>query len=190
MLPWNPWRFFELFALQIMVITVAVLLLFFVPVLRLGWWMVIFTIPVNVAMLPVSVGMTSTIFLVQLSGLLFILILVLLLPRWAQLEERQYRYGYDSWGMISIQSLKFGLVHCLYMGVPLGVGLALSLGGLYFGYKYKRALERNLVTKRYRTARHLAMLESAKYHAWYNIMLAFYAAMFLIGNLLTHDEDD
>jgi hypothetical protein len=65
----------------------------------------------------------------------FIPMLLLKLPTAALWEERLFRGGTASWGEGAARSLAFGLVHCL-VGVPLGIGLALALAGLWFTRQY------------------------------------------------------
>ncbi len=70
-------------------------------------------------------------------GVAFAILLFLNLPRLARYEEDAFRRGTKDWKDGAWRSLKFGLLHCL-VGVPLGFGLALGLGGLWFTYHYFR----------------------------------------------------
>lgn len=70
-------------------------------------------------------------------GVAFVLLLMVSLPRLAESEENLFRQGTTSWADGIKRSLLFGLVHCL-VGVPLGVGLALSIAGLFFTALYFR----------------------------------------------------
>lgn len=65
----------------------------------------------------------------------FLALLMINVPRLALNEEYAFRKGFKDCRSITLQSLKFGLVHCL-VGVPLGFGLALGLAGAWFAFLY------------------------------------------------------
>ena len=58
------------------------------------------------------------------------------------------------------------------MGVSLAIAIALIFAGLFFGYKYKKAFDKNVVTKDLGEAREEAMLVSTAYHSLYNTVCA------------------
>lgn len=87
-------------------------------------------------------------------GLPFTLLLFLNLPRLARYEEEAFRYGTKNWTQGALRSLRFGLTHCL-VGVPVGFGLALGIGGLWFTDRYFRG----------------GVPLSTRYHAVYNAWL-------------------
>jgi len=92
-------------------------------------------------------------------AVIFLPLLIFALPTYAKSEEESYRAGTRNWGHGIIRSVRFGLAH-LIMLIPLGMALALSIGGLWFTHHYfKGGIER-----------------STTYHAVYNSML--------IGSLL------
>lgn len=62
---------------------------------------------------------------------------VILVPKLAYNEEKQYRSGHQTPATVAKRSLRFGLVHW-FVGVPLSFCLALSLGGVWFAYQAKR----------------------------------------------------
>lgn len=70
---------------------------------------------------------------------MFIVMLLPALPLFAEAEERRFRTGAENWSTPKriARALQFGLVHCL-IGIPIGVGLALSIGGGYFTWAYLR----------------------------------------------------
>lgn len=68
-------------------------------------------------------------------GIVYVLLFAVNIPRMARSEEISYREGTRDWRHGAVRSLRFGLGHCM-MGVPLFVGLALSIGGLWFTYQY------------------------------------------------------
>ena len=83
-------------------------------------------------------------------------------PAVRQTEERMFRFGAESWIRTKrvAKSVQFGLMHAI-IGIPIGVALALSIGGGYFMWCYLR---------RYKaTGRpHEAMMESTRAHVAYN----------------------
>jgi hypothetical protein len=88
-------------------------------------------------------------------GIVFLLLLMLNLPRLAAAEEDEFRYGTKNWWHAVPRSLTFGLMH-MVVGVPLWCGLALSVPGMWFTRQYfKGGVERSTMT-----------------HAVYNFMLA------------------
>ncbi len=78
-------------------------------------------------------------------AIIFLLVLALALPRFAQAEEVTYRKGTRNWVDGSLKSLRFGLVH-MFMLIPFGASLALTLAGLWFTHQYfKGGTERSTV---------------------------------------------
>ena len=65
----------------------------------------------------------------------FVALLILVLPRLAEMEELTFRRGTRTWRDGAIRSLIFGVVH-MVVGVPLAVALALGIGGLWFTRQY------------------------------------------------------
>lgn len=72
---------------------------------------------------------------VKYFGILVILLLMLALPKLAIIEEELFREGTGSWPEGIIRSLIFGMVHMI-VGVPFGIGLALTIAGLVFTHQY------------------------------------------------------
>jgi len=94
--------------------------------------------------------------------MVFIVLLVPALPLFALREEQLFRQGAESWSKRrrALMAVAFGLVHTA-VGIPIGVALALSIGGAYFQFVYLRQFRR---TGRQRDA----VLESTRAHATYN----------------------
>jgi uncharacterized iron-regulated membrane protein len=102
------------------------------------------------------------------------------IPLFAQTEERMFRFGAERWsGRKRVaKSVQFGLAHAI-IGIPIGVALALSIGGGYFMWCYLR---------RYKaTGRpYEAMMESTRAHAAYNteivlVLLLAFATLAVTG---------
>jgi hypothetical protein len=87
-------------------------------------------------------------------GFAFLALLMFNVPRLARLEEDVFRRGTRGWRDGCLRSVKFGLAHCL-IGVPIGWGLALSVGGLWFTWHYFRG----------------GVRRAWFYHVIYNLML-------------------
>jgi hypothetical protein len=100
--------------------------------------------------------------LTRYTPVLFVALLIPLLPLFAEREEEAFRMGAEGWSRPRRvrRSVEFGLVH-LIMGIPIGVALALSLGGGYFTWAYLRG---------YRAGgRRAAVIESTCSHLAYNL---------------------
>jgi hypothetical protein len=122
------------FVLAAVVVTASVLVS--VPVLDWGWWSAIGGIGNPVT------GTTERTAGTALEWLVPLVLLVLLLPAvplFAEAEERMFRLGAEDWSPArrAGRGVLFGLAHVL-IGVPIGVGLALSIGGWYFTWWYLR----------------------------------------------------
>ena len=101
----------------------AVLLLTLVPPLRYGWWSLIGG---SGNVLLGQTGHSGTLW--RLVGIALPLILVVVVPWLAHLEESTFRAGSENRSVprrLAVQ-LGFGLIHCM-AGVPLAVGIALTL---------------------------------------------------------------
>ncbi len=94
--------------------------------------------------------------------LVFLSFLLPALPLFAHAEERMFRQGAQQWSnrRRAWMIVKFGVAHAL-IGIPIGVALALSVGGAYFMAVYLRS---------YRATpnERLATLESTRAHTAYN----------------------
>ena len=116
----------------------AVLLLTLVPPLRYGWWSLIGG---SGNVLLGQTGNSGTLW--RLVGIALPLILVVVVPWLAHLEESTFRAGSENRSVprrLAVQ-LGFGLIHCM-AGVPLAVGIALTISGLYYERVYLTAMSR------------------------------------------------
>jgi hypothetical protein len=136
----------------------AVWLLWSVPPLRWGWWTAIGGLG-N----PVTGGTerTSGTALEWLIPLVFLLLLLPALPLFADAEERRFRMGAEHWstGRRIRRGIEFGLAHAI-VGIPIGVALALSIGGWWFMYRYLRGVAAGGMSR--------GLLESTRAHTAYN----------------------
>jgi hypothetical protein len=141
------------------VLLVAIPLLLYVPVLRWGWWSAI-----GGDGNPVFGSSSTTMGTVWawLIPLIFMALVVLALPLFANAEERMFRMGAQRWSTRQrvIRVLQFGLIHAV-IGIPIGVALALSVGGAYFMAVYLRSYALT-------GSANVATLESTRAHTAYN----------------------
>lgn len=97
---------------------------------------------------------------------IFLILFGLNVPRLALNEEYAFRKRAKTPSKIAWSSLRFGMMHC-FVGVPIGFGLALSIGGLWFSLQYLRG----------------GVRRSGAYHAIHNWTLLLLAALWLLGLL-------
>lgn len=130
-----------------------------IPGLDFGWWWALGGTG-NVITGGTERGEDSVV--LQLVPVVFLLVLLPLLPLLAEREEQMFRLGAEEWSTPRRirRAVEFGLVH-LIMGIPIGVALALSLGGGYFTWAYLRGWRRT-------GSREAALLESTRAHTAYN----------------------
>jgi hypothetical protein len=94
----------------------------------------------------------------------FLLLLVPALPLLVEREEQAFRAGSERrsrWGQVRA-AVVFGLVHAL-VGIPVGVALALSVGGAYLTWAYLRGYRRGGPAA--------GLLESTRAHLAYNLTI-------------------
>ena len=150
-------------AVLVLVLGAAIALLH-VPGLDFGWWTAIGGVGNPVVG---STDRTAGTPLEWIVPLVFLVLLVPALPLLVLREERMFRAGSErrTWWQRVQWAVWFGLAHAL-IGIPIGVALALSLGGLYFTVMYLRG----------------GVLESARAHLAYNLtVLAIVAVALAFG---------
>jgi hypothetical protein len=153
-----------------LVITAASLLIQ-VPGLDFGWWTAI-----GGGGNPVT-GVTSTTSGSPLEWIVpaaFLALLVPALPLFAEREERMFRLGAEHWstGRRIWRGVQFGLVHAI-IGIPIGVALALSIGGWYFTAMYLRGYGQAHDPE-------AGVLESTRAHLTYNAEVLIIVGLALI----------
>lgn len=128
----------------------AASVLILVPGLDWGWWSAIGGVGNPVTG---STDRTAGTTLEWLIPLVFVLLLLPALPVFAEAEEQRFRAGAEHWSLQrrAWRGVVFGLAHAL-IGIPIGVALALSIGGWYFTWWYLRG----------------GVLESTRAHTAYN----------------------
>jgi hypothetical protein len=155
-------------------VAVAAVALLQVPGLSWGWWSSLGGVGSPIFAVNDKTGTNPASLIVPV---LFAAMLIPALPLFAESEERKYRLGAEhlsTWGRAK-RGVQFGLVHCI-IGVPIAVGLALSIGGWYFTWCYLRGYRRSGGSPV------AAMTESTRAHLAYNItILAVIAVSLAFG---------
>lgn len=133
-----------------------------VPLLSFGWWTALGGVGNPVVG---SSTETSGTPLEWLLPVVFLGLLVPAVPLFAYREEEIFRRGCErwSWRRRVVMALWFGLVHAA-IGIPIGVALALSIGGAYFQWCYLRGFRAGGSVA-------AALLESARAHTAYNLTI-------------------
>jgi hypothetical protein len=153
----RPWHVVTAIPVLVVVATVASVLVA-VPGLDWGWWTAIGGEgnPVLGGTERTAGGMAE-----WLVPLAFVLVLTPALPLLVENEERIFRAGSEHRTTAERvrAAVVFGAVHAL-IGIPLGVALALSVGGAWFTWVYLRGWRRAGAAE--------ALLESSRAHLAYN----------------------
>lgn len=141
-------------------VLVAAVALLEVPPLRFGWWTALGGLGNPVTGTTDQTAGTTFEWLIPL---VFLLLLVPALPLFAFREEEIFRLGAEGWSgrRRVLKAVQFGLIHAL-IGIPIGVALALAVGGGYFQWAYLRGYRSSGGDQR------TALFESTRAHTAYN----------------------
>ena len=131
-----------------------------IPLLSYGWWSAIGG--AGNPVFGVTEATTGTAFELLVPAA-FLVLLIPALPLLVEREEVLFRRGAESWSPAKrvVRAVFFGAVHAA-IGIPVGVALALSVGGGWFTYTYLRGYARS------GGSRAAALLESTRAHLAYN----------------------
>jgi hypothetical protein len=166
-------RHFLLAVPAFMATATAVILFIQVPLLDWGWWSALGGLGNPVTG---STERTTGTPLEWIVPLVFLTLLLPALPLFAEAEERMFRLGAEHrtrWGRLR-RSVEFGLVHAI-VGIPIGAALGLSVGGMYFTWRYLRMFDKTGDAR-------AAMQESTRAHTAYNaVVIALVAAVLIFG---------
>lgn len=172
---WQVWKRFRFgmlcSTLAVLAATVVIgVVLSRVPGLSYGWMHLFYAKGGNALMQPVLAGSKSDLAWVRLLPLAFLAALTLAVPFLAHMEEEAFRHGVVEWPRIARRSVVFGLIHCI-VGIPIAFGLALIASGMFYGYQYKRAFEREVQHVSVRQAAEEALMVSTAYHTLWNTLV-------------------
>lgn len=154
-------------------VVVAATVLTSIPPLSFGWWTAIggqgnpaFGVTDRTAGTPLEV----------IVPIVFVLLLVPALPLLVEREEVIFRLGAETWSPRKRvgKALQFGLVHAV-VGIPIGVALALSIGGAAFIAAY-------LSTYQATGSQRAALEESTRTHLAYNLTIVAVVATVLAAD--------
>jgi hypothetical protein len=148
------------------------IVLFQIPGMSIGWWT---AIGGTGNIVTGGTSRTSGTALEWIIPALFLLLLFPALPIFAEREELMFRRGAErwSWRKRAWMGLKFGLIH-LIMGIPIGVAIALSVGGWYFQWAYLRGY------RRHGGSVAAGVMESTRSHFAYNAEILTLALVVLV----------
>jgi hypothetical protein len=154
-------------------VLVVALALVQLPLLSFGWWTAIGGLGNPVTGTTEQTAGTPLEWLIPL---FFALLLLPALPLFAWREEELFRLGAETWSWPKrvAKAVLFGLVHAL-IGIPIGVALALSIGGGYFQACYLRGWRET-------HDRRAAVVESTRAHTAYNLAIV---SLLLVAIVLT-----
>ncbi|MEY2471052.1 MAG: hypothetical protein QOK28_381 [Actinomycetota bacterium] len=165
-------------------VVVVATLLVQIPGLSWGWWSAIG----GVGTPALGVSQNSHGPLEWIIPAVFVAMLVPALPLFAESEERMFRRGAQRWSRWRRvrRAVEFGLVHAL-IGIPIGVALALSVGGGYFTWAYLRGYRKGddvlldpTADERRREVH--GVMESTRAHLAYNLTIVVLVGLaFLLG---------
>ena len=146
------------------------------PVLEWGWWS-----SIGGAGTPLLGSSNETAGTVWewLIPLVFIGLLAPAIPLWANAEEQMFRSGAQAWSKRrrALKTLQFGMIHAI-VGIPIGVALALSIGGSYFMAVYLRRF-RATGDEREST------LESTRSHTAYNGLIVILVVVLIVTDAVS-----
>lgn len=152
-------------------VVVMAILLTSIPPLDFGWWTAIggqgnpaFGVTDRTAGTPLELVVP----------IVFLVLLVPAMPLLVEREELVFRLGAEGWSAPKrvAKALLFGLVHAV-IGIPVGVALALSVGGAWFTHAYVRAFRRT-------GSRRAALAESTRCHLAYNSSIVALVVLVLV----------
>lgn len=152
----------------------AALVLVQLPVLSFGWWTAMGG--VGNPVFGVTEETAGTV-LALLVPVVFLALLVPALPLLVEREERAFRLGAEAWSWPKrlAKAVLFGLAHAI-IGIPIGVALALSLGGLWFTLAYLAGWRRG--------GRAAALAESTRSHLAYNTTIVAVVGLALVADIV------
>ncbi|MGM9498562.1 tetratricopeptide repeat protein [Desertifilum tharense IPPAS B-1220] len=102
------------------------------------------------------------------------------IPFFTQTEEKLFRKGVETWIGMTINSIKFGLIH-LILGIPLYWALVWSIPGFIFACRYKYAYYQHLRKSGDETESQAAgVFASTTDHSVYNALFVTVAAVVML----------
>lgn len=174
------WRHLWPVPIVVGLVLVAAWLLVQLPLLKLGWWSLLGGVGNPVFGVTDATAGTLWELIVPL---VFVVLLIPALPLFVLREEEMFRLGAEAWSTPKRvwKALSFGLAHAL-VGIPVGVALALSIGGGWFTIAYLRGARRGGVAG-------AGLLESTRSHLAYNATIVALVLVALLLDLVLYAAD-
>jgi hypothetical protein len=168
-------RHFGRGVLVLAVVATVASLLVRLPVLSFGWWTAIGGQGNPVTGVTDTTGTSKATLIIPA---VFALLLLLGLPLFVEREEEIFRQGAENRSSLENvrRAVLFGLVHAI-VGIPLGVAVALSIGGFYFTWAYLRVW-------RGTRSQNAALLESIRCHLAYNLIIVTLLLVYVVTALI------
>ncbi len=179
----RPIMFIESIVVIILVVTTSIGLKLLIPPLSWGWFQLLPIEGTTYLDSPIN-SATESDGKLGLYTILFLIAMVwLAMPLLVRFEEKIFRHGHVKNKAIFWQSVKFGFIHPLVMGLPLSVGFALIIPGLYLGMKYRKKYYEvysppGPMPKNF--ALYQALLTSSACHLVYNSVILFIVTLPLV----------
>jgi len=190
----NIWKgftfkiFFKAFGVLVLTL-MGMTILKKIPFLNYGWTDLFWVKSNNIFISSMLEPQTTNIYPLVYAMVYFIIVLALI-PDFVYFEEKVFRKGKLDFKSRMINSVKFGLVHCI-VGVSIGTGLALVIPGYYFSKVYKKAYQKQLQdsTEKDESSKkkyHInATVQSATHHALYNTIIITMIILYLGYSIIT-----
>lgn len=156
-------------------VSLVATLLVQLPILEWGWWSAIGG--AGTPLLGSSSETAGTVW-EWVIPLVFIGLLAPAIPLWANAEEQMFRSGAEVWSRRRqvLKTLQFGMIHAV-VGIPIGVALALSIGGSYFMAVYLRRFRATGDGRE-------ATLESTRAHTAYNGLIVILVVVLITASAI------
>ena len=146
-----------------------------------SWTADLLNIQRSIMLLPISVMNAHSGWTFTFLTLFFAATLLLLLPEFAYLEEKTFRYNVTHWLSIVYKSIVFGLLHFALAGVPLSVTMYLILLGfcfaLYYRYHFWHARHESLSQD---IAHYRALKMSTRLHTIHNAIIVLATTLYCL----------
>lgn len=155
------------------------------PLLSYGWLGLVTGQSGNILLAPVVEASESGVRWLEISALILVTALIPVLPFLARWEEEVFRRSCISLGGIVRSSLIFGPVH-LFMGIPIGSALALTLIGFFYGYKFYKSYHRLIPNHTDKEARDLSVLHTTACHTTCNTIITVVLFLIITGQITGH----
>jgi len=178
----RPLMLLEVVIVIVLTLTSVITMISLFPFLKWGWLAPFLNSDTggNILIAPIMGASDSSFIFVRIIPFIFLVALLFFLPFMAKREEDGFRRGYNTYKEIIYKSIQFGLMH-LIVGIPIAAGFALIGGGLFFGYKYKKTLDRLSPKMDYKEAEDEAIMVATTYHTLSNSVITLIGVYYVLS---------